>query len=159
MAAKNQDYAGGTADCFGNFRAAKVLGTHPVIGLLMRCMDKFQRIRSFVSTGTLAVKSESVEDAIRDVINYMILLHGMIVEEARGLKGRDAGKQLQACNSQPLTQPAGEETMEKAFQVMSNETVVVSNQLRKACMTALYFPTALTRPQHDLIALTHALLK
>jgi hypothetical protein len=49
-------------------------------------MDKFQRIRAFVTTGTLAVKDESVQDAVRDVINYMILLAGLIDERRLGAK-------------------------------------------------------------------------
>lgn len=80
MSAKNQDYAGGGSDPFGNFRGALFLGVEPEIGLLMRCMDKFKRIEAFVNTGTLAVKDEPVDDAIRDVINYMILLKGLVEE-------------------------------------------------------------------------------
>jgi hypothetical protein len=86
MEAKNRDYAGGTADVFANFRGALFLGIEPELGLLMRCMDKFQRIRAFVTTGTLAVKDESVQDAVRDVINYMILLAGLIDERRLGAK-------------------------------------------------------------------------
>jgi hypothetical protein len=80
MSAKNQDYAGGGADPFGNFRGSLFLGIEPELGLLMRCMDKFKRIEAFVNTGTLAVKNEPVDDAIRDVINYMVLLGGLIEE-------------------------------------------------------------------------------
>lgn len=80
MEAKNHDYAGGSDDCFANFRSALFLDVQPEIGLLMRCLDKFKRIEAFVKTGTLKVKNESVNDAIEDVINYMILLKGLIEE-------------------------------------------------------------------------------
>lgn len=83
MSAKNHDYAGGGKDPFGDFRASLVLGVEPEIGLMMRCMDKFKRIETFVNTGSLAVKAESVNDAIEDVVNYMILLAGLIEERRR----------------------------------------------------------------------------
>ena len=78
MRQKNQDYSGGTSDPFTNFLAGEVLGIQGELGILLRSLDKFQRIKAFVETGTLAVKSESVDDAIEDVINYMILLKGLI---------------------------------------------------------------------------------
>lgn len=78
MGAKNADYSGGTGDPYANFRAAEVLGIPAELGILMRCMDKIQRIRSFVTNGKLQVKSESVRDAIVDVRNCMVLLAGMI---------------------------------------------------------------------------------
>jgi hypothetical protein len=82
MEAKNADYTGGNEgdDPFANFRATEMLGIPAELGVLTRCLDKFQRIKSFVKNGTLQVKSESVEDAIQDVINYMILLKGIISE-------------------------------------------------------------------------------
>ena len=81
MAKKNQDYSGGTNDPYANFTAGEyALGVPVEIGMLMRTMDKFQRIRSFVLTGNLAVKSESVDDAINDSIAYLILLKGYVHE-------------------------------------------------------------------------------
>lgn len=84
LKAKNQDYSGAAGDPFANFRGAAYLGIEPEIGLLMRCMDKFKRVEAFVANGTLAVKSEPVEDAIVDVINYMVLLAGLIDERKSG---------------------------------------------------------------------------
>jgi hypothetical protein len=80
MVSKNRDYRGAGDDPFANFRGSEFLGVDPLLGILMRCMDKFQRIRSFATTGTLAVKSESFEDAVVDVINYMVLAAGMAKE-------------------------------------------------------------------------------
>lgn len=82
-ASKNRDYRGGTNDPFANFRGSAFLGIDPILGILLRCQDKFQRIRSFAATGTLAVKSESVRDAIVDVVNYMVLVAGMIEERSQ----------------------------------------------------------------------------
>jgi hypothetical protein len=84
MQAKNEDYSGATADPFANFRASTVFGIEPETGILLRTMDKLKRIQSFISKGELSVKGEPVDDAIRDVINYMVLLKGMIVEARNG---------------------------------------------------------------------------
>jgi hypothetical protein len=78
MVAKNADYTANSDDPYANFRSATFVGAHPVCGVLMRSMDKFMRIRSFAEQGTLQVKGESVQDAIRDVINYMVIIAGLI---------------------------------------------------------------------------------
>lgn len=78
--AKNQDYTSGGSP-FVNFKNAEVFGVPGELGLLIRVMDKLMRIQSFIHNGTLAVKGEPVEDAILDVMNYMILLAGMIEEK------------------------------------------------------------------------------
>lgn len=82
MERKNNDYTGGksVADPFANFRMAELLGLPGEIGLLLRMMDKIQRIRSFVLDGSLSVASESVDDACDDIVNYAILCKGMLRE-------------------------------------------------------------------------------
>lgn len=92
MKAKNADYSGGDDDPFANFRASEILGVHPIIGILMRSLDKFMRIKSFVRTGTLAVKNEPVDDAFGDVINYMILGLGMVMEWREKLRQQQQQK-------------------------------------------------------------------
>ena len=81
MRAKNKDYSGGTGDPYSNFRIAECFDLHPVTGILLRLTDKLQRIRSFVKNGSLAVKGESVDDACDDIVNYAILIKGMLREE------------------------------------------------------------------------------
>ena len=78
---KNADYCGGSGDPYANFRMSEMFGVHPARGILLRMGDKMQRIQSFVHTGTLAVKEESVFDACEDIVNYAILLKGMLSEE------------------------------------------------------------------------------
>ncbi|MBA3761750.1 MAG: hypothetical protein H0X04_00205 [Chthoniobacterales bacterium] len=100
MEMKNRDYAGHKADAdpFANFRdSGTLLNMHPGKGLLIRVIDKFKRITSFIDAGTLAVKDEPVQDAIKDIINYMVLLYGMIEDEKRAewptpTKPGDAGE-------------------------------------------------------------------
>jgi hypothetical protein len=80
---KNSDYTGGekSQDPFANFSASQVLGVDPVIGIMMRIMDKIQRIRSFVNDGELKVSNESVYDAFDDIIGYTILAKAMTKEK------------------------------------------------------------------------------
>jgi hypothetical protein len=87
MRQKNNDYTGGktSQDPFANFNAASVLGIDPVQGLLLRVIDKIQRIRSFTNDKELKVANESVEDACDDIVNYAILAKAMLKEQ-RALK-------------------------------------------------------------------------
>lgn len=87
MRKKNQDYTAGSADCFANFRSAEFLEISPEVGILLRCLDKFKRILAFSKSGTLSVANESVMDSIRDIINYMVLVAGLIQEKNPPKKG------------------------------------------------------------------------
>jgi hypothetical protein len=81
--AKNADYAGakGGGDAFANFRLVEHYGvTTAEIGLFTRMSDKMARIASFLSQGTLQVKDESAEDTVRDLVNYGILLLGLMAD-------------------------------------------------------------------------------
>ena len=83
MGKKNSDYTGGekATDIFANFKASKVIDIHPVKGILMRMMDKIQRIQSFTNDRKLQVPNESVDDACEDIVNYAILAKAMLTEE------------------------------------------------------------------------------
>ena len=85
MRVKNHDYTSGSKDPFANFRMSETIGIPAELAILIRSMDKFQRIRTFVEKGTLRVENEGVDDAIMDVINYMVILYGMVTEKR--LKG------------------------------------------------------------------------
>ena len=83
MERKNNDYAGGKGsgdDPFANFKMSSTIGVHPAVGLLLRMMDKIQRIRTFTLDGGLAVSDESVDDACDDIVNYAILCKGLLKE-------------------------------------------------------------------------------
>ena len=79
MVLKNHDYASG-GDPFANFRASLVFSIEPEISILVRTIDKLKRIETFITDGKLLVKEESVDDAIEDSINYLILIAGLIRE-------------------------------------------------------------------------------
>lgn len=81
---KNHDYTGNNSNPFANFNVVETLGvTSTEVGFLTRMLDKFQRLNSFVQTGSLKVKDESVQDTLKDLANYCVLL-------AAYLKGRSS---------------------------------------------------------------------
>ena len=83
MKKKSEDYATGS-DPFANFKRGEVLGFATCEeGLMLRVVDKISRISTFLKRGQLNVENESVEDSIMDIINYMVLLQGMLVDKAR----------------------------------------------------------------------------
>lgn len=77
---KNYDYTGDDPDIFKNFRKSEHRGIPAEIGLLLRVDDKLGRIETFVKKRSLKVGNESVEDSVIDVINYMVLVYGIIKE-------------------------------------------------------------------------------
>jgi len=84
MVAKNHDYAGESGDSpFANFEAVQHLGIiDRKQGLLIRMLDKYQRLKTYCDSGKLMVVGESFEDAVLDLINYEILFTGMAMEDA-----------------------------------------------------------------------------
>jgi hypothetical protein len=93
MRKKNNDYCGGEGSSpFHNFNGSRQLGIDPVKGILMRMMDKMQRVSTFCDMGRLAVVEESVDDALEDIINYCILAKGMIHERREKPVGRTESK-------------------------------------------------------------------
>ena len=78
---KNADYSGSGSDPFSNFRQIGSLIQQKgvvEIGFLTRMSDKFSRIGSFISKGTLQVKEETIEDTLLDLANYCILFAGYL---------------------------------------------------------------------------------
>jgi hypothetical protein len=81
MKKKNNDYASG-ADPFMNFRRAEYLGFATAeLGVLIRMTDKMSRISTFLNKGDLSITNESVYDAIIDMINYSVLLAGLLKDK------------------------------------------------------------------------------
>ena len=75
MERKNHDYAGaGGATPFANFQAVELIGVCSTSqGFLVRMLDKFKRLTTFVQSGELLVKNEGFRDACLDILNYCIL--------------------------------------------------------------------------------------
>lgn len=78
---KNNDYTGDADDAFANFKVTEALGLSDArTGLLIRMVDKIQRLKTFIAKGELKVKGESAQDAARDCIGYSLILLGMLEE-------------------------------------------------------------------------------
>lgn len=81
MKKKNNDYASGS-DPFMNFRRAEYLGFSTAeLGVLIRMTDKMSRISTFLNKGELSLQNESVYDAIVDMINYSVILAGLLKDK------------------------------------------------------------------------------
>ena len=83
MEKKNHDYAGESGDTpFANFSRTEAMGVCSTEqGFLVRVVDKVSRLSTFCSAGKLKVDNESYEDAILDIINYMVLFSGYLKEK------------------------------------------------------------------------------
>ncbi len=83
MEKKNHDYAGESGETpFANFSRTEAMGVCTTEqGFLVRVVDKVSRLSTFCSAGELKVDNESYEDAILDIINYMILFSGYLKDK------------------------------------------------------------------------------
>jgi len=82
MEKKNQDYSAADGGVFANFNACTFLGVNPCTGILLRMIDKISRLSSFIERGELKV-DEGCEDSVIDIINYSVLLLGMLEEQKK----------------------------------------------------------------------------
>jgi hypothetical protein len=81
MKKKNNDYASGS-DPFMNFRRAEYLGFATAeLGVLIRMTDKMSRISTYLNQGKLSLSNESVYDAIVDIVNYSVILAGLLKDK------------------------------------------------------------------------------
>ena len=70
--AKNHDYA--TAENpYKNLEGVSRIGIEPWRGIVIRLMDKFERVEQYCKNGELAIKSEGMEDTFKDIAVYSTL--------------------------------------------------------------------------------------
>jgi hypothetical protein len=75
---KNNDYAGEkTLDPYKNFRGSDFVKVPPPRAILVRIMDKISRISNLLEQDN-AVKDESINDTLNDVINYFAILQSYL---------------------------------------------------------------------------------
>jgi len=103
MVRKNQDYAG-SDDPFRNFNGSTALGIHPANGILLRMLDKMNRVRTYAEEGKLL--TDSFEDSIVDLINYSVLVSGICSDRATAgdraqMPAMDAEDAMRALNTNP----------------------------------------------------------
>ena len=77
MIKKNHDYSGKSGkEPFANFTRAEAMGiTTTEKGILVRMLDKMSRLSSFMDSRKFKVEDEKLEDTIKDMINYSVLLY------------------------------------------------------------------------------------
>ena len=83
MKKKNHDYAGQDGgQPFANFERCEAMGVCSTEqGFLVRVIDKVSRLATFVEAGELKVDNEGYEDAVLDIINYMILFSAFVKDK------------------------------------------------------------------------------
>ena len=83
LASKNSDYSE-TQDAFSNFKlAAQIAGISSEQTLLSLLGMKFARLQQLTGKGKQP-KHESIEDTLVDIINYTLLLRGILQERTTG---------------------------------------------------------------------------
>ena len=70
--AKNHDYAT-AGNPYKNLEGVSRIGIEPWRGIVIRLMDKFERVEQYCSNGELAIKSEGMEDTFKDIAVYSTL--------------------------------------------------------------------------------------
>lgn len=68
---KNHDYGG--ESYLSNLTASKSFNIDPMVGIVVRLIDKISRLSSFTKQGELKVNDEKIEDTLNDVSVYAIL--------------------------------------------------------------------------------------
>lgn len=90
LKSKNDDYTNNsnqTNDALKNFKLIEHYNVATVEqGLFARMSDKFSRLASFVSSGTLSVKGEAAEDSLKDLIGYSVLFLAYLDEKNKNNK-------------------------------------------------------------------------
>lgn len=104
--AKNHDYA--TAENpYKNLEGVSRIGIEPWRGIVIRLMDKFERVQQYCINGELAIKSEGMEDILKDIAVYstlaMILFRKMLNEQhAKEVLSEDGYKDWEGNGKPPL---------------------------------------------------------
>lgn len=79
ISAKRCDYSG-EEDPYANFRMSAFVGVEPWRGVMVRMLDKLSRLKNITEAGEAKVKDEAVEDTICDLVNYALILGGLLEE-------------------------------------------------------------------------------
>jgi hypothetical protein len=76
---KNKDYSGNNDNPFFNYESTERLNvTSTEKGFLVRMLDKYNRINSFIEQGVFEVEDEKIEDTLLDLANYSIMMSAYI---------------------------------------------------------------------------------
>jgi hypothetical protein len=79
--AKGEDYTKGSADALFNFKeAGKAIDLDPKKALYIFMNKHYNAIVNYIKTNGQS-ESEPIDERIKDMINYLVLLRGLIIEE------------------------------------------------------------------------------
>ena len=70
--AKNSDYST-LENPYKNLEGVERIGIEAWRGIVIRLMDKFERVEQYCTNGELAIKSEGMEDTFKDIAVYSTL--------------------------------------------------------------------------------------
>ena len=85
--AKNHDYA--TAENpYKNLEGVERIGIEAWRGIVIRLMDKFERVEQYCTNGEFAVKGEGLADTFKDISIYSALALILLRKEEKKKRGR-----------------------------------------------------------------------
>lgn len=105
LASKNHDYSE-TQDAFANFKLAAHIAGIPTEQTLLTLLGmKLARLNQLLGKGKQP-KHEAVEDTLMDVINYTLLLRGILQERTLPGETRFEGTSPPSSRPSPDTRPS-----------------------------------------------------
>lgn len=106
LASKNHDYSE-TQDAFANFKLAAHIAGIPTEQTLLTLLGmKLARLNQLLGKNK-SPKHEAVEDTLMDIINYTLLLRGILQERSFSTEGRMEGASHAMRAPLPESRPAG----------------------------------------------------
>lgn len=92
--AKGADYTKGSLDALANFKeGGKALGIPPEKVCWVFMNKHYQAITNYVRTGGRS-ESEPIEERIKDMINYLVLLQAIITEQTELINASEGDKKM-----------------------------------------------------------------
>jgi len=89
--AKNHDYA--TAENpYKNLEKVLSIGIEPWRGIVIRLMDKFSRLEEYCVKGEFSIKSEGLEDTLKDISVYSLLAMILFRKEQKQAESYDVDR-------------------------------------------------------------------
>lgn len=86
--AKGADYTKGSLDALANFKEGSIdLGIEPEKVCWIFMNKHYQAVTNYVKTNGQS-ESEPISERIKDLINYLVLMYGLIVEKQKSGKAK-----------------------------------------------------------------------
>ena len=89
--AKNHDYAT-DENPYKNLEKVLSIGIEPWRGIVIRLMDKFSRLEEYCVKGEFSIKSEGLEDTLKDISVYSLLAMILFRKEQKQAESYDVDR-------------------------------------------------------------------